>query len=300
MAAVASATRVSIPGFALEVASSKFAENNIQDGKRYFSITSNLSREMETAVYRQLWVAKGSPQGNPRYGEDCFHYRKGLSATGQELAQVIETYLDSLDLADNARERQRGDPSNRTFLHCPITLQPMTNPVIDRSGHTFEAEAITQWIARGPDYVCPIGNEPIAINELIPNRAIRDAIEACNAAADEPAQGESASQAYFRQRNVNLGLRSEFLAEIHIHHVAMDRLRREVRVFMDGYLELQRQSDQLREAVSQHDRAARESGARIDNLTAENSVLRDSARNSQNTAHQRKLQLTREIVQSWI
>jgi hypothetical protein len=80
----------------------------------------------------------------------------------------------------------------------------------------------------------------------------------------------------------------------------MDRLRREVRVFMDGYLELQRQSDQLREAVSQHDRAARESGARIDNLTAENSVLRDSARNSQNTAHQRKLQLTREIVQSWI
>jgi chromosome segregation ATPase len=68
----------------------------------------------------------------------------------------------------------------------------------------------------------------------------------------------------------------------------MDRLRREVRVFMDGYLDLQRQSDQLTEAVSQRDRVARDLRARIDNLTAENSALRESERNLQNTVHQRQ------------
>jgi hypothetical protein len=107
MAAVSLPKQVSVPGFTLEFASEQFYEGNIEQGRRYFKFTANLCPEMASAVYRGLWMAQGSPQGNPCYGEDCFHGRQGLSATGREIAGVIQQYWENLS---DARAQQGGDP----------------------------------------------------------------------------------------------------------------------------------------------------------------------------------------------
>lgn len=56
---------------------------------------------------------------------------------------------------------------------CPITLTIMENPVICDDGYTYEREAII----RLPNSISPMTRQPINKLNLIPNRAIKDAIE---------------------------------------------------------------------------------------------------------------------------
>lgn len=59
-----------------------------------------------------------------------------------------------------------------SMIFCPITQQPFEHPVIDRKGHTFEGEAIKQWITSQKDPTCPVGKEKITEEDLVPNRAL--------------------------------------------------------------------------------------------------------------------------------
>jgi Mg-chelatase subunit ChlD len=82
---------------------------------------------------------------------------------------------------------------------CPITHQLMQDPVSDRDGHTYEANAIAAWVReRGTS---PMTRTPLSLDDLVPNRALRDAIEefrrenglivvATAASASAPAQAE--------------------------------------------------------------------------------------------------------------
>ena len=57
---------------------------------------------------------------------------------------------------------------------CCITYQTMSDPVIDNDGHTYEREAIEQWVRiHGTS---PITRRPMSVDELRPNRAVLDAI----------------------------------------------------------------------------------------------------------------------------
>ncbi len=62
------------------------------------------------------------------------------------------------------------------ILICPITQQIMTDPVTDRDGNTYDRAAIMQWMATNS--TSPITRRPMTAAELVPNRIVRELLEA--------------------------------------------------------------------------------------------------------------------------
>jgi hypothetical protein len=58
---------------------------------------------------------------------------------------------------------------------CPITKALMKDPVLMKDGCTYERTAIAQALGRNP--ASPITRAPLSMNDAVPNRALRDAIE---------------------------------------------------------------------------------------------------------------------------
>jgi hypothetical protein len=65
------------------------------------------------------------------------------------------------------------EPSN-TFI-CPITQELMVDPVIDPDGNSYERKAIEGWLRQ--NNTSPITRAPLAITDLRPNRALKQAID---------------------------------------------------------------------------------------------------------------------------
>lgn len=57
---------------------------------------------------------------------------------------------------------------------CSITHELMVDPVIDPDGNSYEKRAIEEWIHRCA--TSPITRNPLSINDLRPNKALKDAI----------------------------------------------------------------------------------------------------------------------------
>ena len=62
-----------------------------------------------------------------------------------------------------------------SFL-CAITAEIMADPVSTADGHTYEHEAIAEWLAGGKT-TSPLTGEPLAHLHLTPNHALRQAIQ---------------------------------------------------------------------------------------------------------------------------
>ena len=62
-------------------------------------------------------------------------------------------------------------------LHCPLTLELMRDPVVDREGNTYERAAIERWLASG-HRTSPVTRAPLTPADLVPNRALRHIIGA--------------------------------------------------------------------------------------------------------------------------
>ncbi len=60
-------------------------------------------------------------------------------------------------------------------FNCPITGVVMVDPVTDREGNTYERTAILEWLTR--NQTSPITRNRLIQEDLIPNRAIKHAIE---------------------------------------------------------------------------------------------------------------------------
>ena len=58
---------------------------------------------------------------------------------------------------------------------CPLTLEIMINPLMDRSGRSFERKAILEWITT-KNSTCPITRQPLFVKDLIPNNKLRTEI----------------------------------------------------------------------------------------------------------------------------
>ncbi len=58
---------------------------------------------------------------------------------------------------------------------CPITLVVMTDPVMGSDGRTYERAAIVRWLQTNP--FSPMTRQPMTIQSLKPNYALRSAIE---------------------------------------------------------------------------------------------------------------------------
>ena len=76
---------------------------------------------------------------------------------------------------------------NSTFL-CPITKNPMIDPVIDHEGNSYEKEAIIEWLKI--KNISPITRNPLYIEQLVPNRALQNNLstdlELSSDSSDEP------------------------------------------------------------------------------------------------------------------
>ena len=96
-------------------------------------------------------------------------------ASRRPMASQICTTLEKAypELAEPREEAKVPPP--RDFV-CPITIDLMQDPVICSDGMTFERDAIMQWFAGGHK-TSPITNLELEHTNLVPNRALRSAIE---------------------------------------------------------------------------------------------------------------------------
>ena len=64
---------------------------------------------------------------------------------------------------------------------CPITGLPLTDPVVDPEGNTYERNAILHWLETHP--TSPLTRQSLSVDQLVPNRAIQALIAQEQAAA---------------------------------------------------------------------------------------------------------------------
>ena len=73
--------------------------------------------------------------------------------------------------------RQRSDQISELVV-CPITHEPMVDPVSAADGQTYERAAIEQWLAeereRGAVPISPLTGEPLKDTTLRPNFLARE------------------------------------------------------------------------------------------------------------------------------
>ena len=62
----------------------------------------------------------------------------------------------------------------RGFM-CPVTLELMKDPVLASDGHSYERKAIELWLSKNDS--SPVTNLPLPNKGLVPNHALRAAIE---------------------------------------------------------------------------------------------------------------------------
>lgn len=83
----------------------------------------------------------------------------------------------SVSLSETKAADERSSiPSRQIPAHfcCPITLEVMVDPVIDREGNTYDRHAIVEWLKKEKN--SPLSREPLAEGLLVPNIALRNAI----------------------------------------------------------------------------------------------------------------------------
>jgi U-box domain len=62
-----------------------------------------------------------------------------------------------------------------TTYYCPLTLNLMKDPVLDRCGHCFDRDAITTWLQ--VHEMCPISRKPLHPQDLMEAVALKERIE---------------------------------------------------------------------------------------------------------------------------
>eukprot|EP01125_Pyxidicula_operculata_P021810 TRINITY_DN865_c3_g1_i1.p1 TRINITY_DN865_c3_g1~~TRINITY_DN865_c3_g1_i1.p1 ORF type:complete len:728 (+),score=208.85 TRINITY_DN865_c3_g1_i1:36-2219(+) len=95
----------------------------------------------------------------------------------ESLLQELKNPLSKPKEFKDVEEKNRADPIHHDFPEhfcCPITSSIMKDPVMTPSGHTYERETILVHLSR--NQTDPLTNEPLTMNDLIPNRALKNAI----------------------------------------------------------------------------------------------------------------------------
>ena len=61
-----------------------------------------------------------------------------------------------------------------TLLTCPLSLDTLEDPVIDKCGHTFERQQIQEWLKNND--TCPLSRQRITRADLSPNLMVKKAV----------------------------------------------------------------------------------------------------------------------------
>eukprot|EP00803_Ostreobium_quekettii_P009239 evm.model.scf_479.6 EVM.evm.TU.scf_479.6 scf_479:33896-37924(+) len=71
---------------------------------------------------------------------------------------------------------EKGAPQAPSSFYCPISMELMSEPVMVATGHTYDKECIERWLAQG-HRTCPVTGQRLRHLELVPNFALRNAIQ---------------------------------------------------------------------------------------------------------------------------
>lgn len=82
----------------------------------------------------------------------------------------------NLQLRMEQQQQQQQQEENQLpqSFYCPLTLAVMSEPVMDPEGNSYEKHAIEDWLSRNS--TSPITRNPLSVNDLVANRALREAI----------------------------------------------------------------------------------------------------------------------------
>ncbi|KAK9743010.1 hypothetical protein RND81_03G211100 [Saponaria officinalis] len=104
----------------------------------------------------------------------CDMSRKNRPDLGSDVWRVLEPMKASCPSSSVLRLTSDNHAPN--YFICPIFQELMQDPHIASDGFTYEAEAIRGWIDSGHD-TSPMTNVALANHNIIPNRALRSAIQ---------------------------------------------------------------------------------------------------------------------------
>uniref|UniRef100_A0A0E0MJX1 U-box domain-containing protein n=1 Tax=Oryza punctata TaxID=4537 RepID=A0A0E0MJX1_ORYPU len=79
---------------------------------------------------------------------------------------------------------------------CPISLQPMHDPVTSPTGISYDRRAIHRWLAAG-HASCPVTGQPLSLSDLTPNLTLRRLIHSWHSSTtstSSPVERSSASR----------------------------------------------------------------------------------------------------------
>ncbi|CAN6208581.1 unnamed protein product [Urochloa humidicola] len=93
-----------------------------------------------------------------------------------EVWGVVEALRDDAASSSASSSRPVSDENCTPYFICPISQDIMNDPHIAADGFTYEAEAIRNWLDSGHD-TSPMTNMRLEHDELIPNHALRSAIQ---------------------------------------------------------------------------------------------------------------------------
>ena len=95
------------------------------------------------------------------------------NATSSTYQHMRQTLLHEAD-ADSEAAPADAKASHPQHLTCPITMDLFDDPVTTKYGHTYERAAITSHLGRSS--ADPLTKQPLALNDIFPAFAIRDAV----------------------------------------------------------------------------------------------------------------------------
>jgi len=72
--------------------------------------------------------------------------------------------------------QQTEDTIPQEFI-CPLTLEVMDDPVMNRAGHSYEQSAIVEWLRQSKDGTCPLTRKAIKISDFVSNRFLQKKIQ---------------------------------------------------------------------------------------------------------------------------
>ena len=135
---------------------------------------------LRISATRLRWqVARGAAPWNREHGRARSPLNFHSSLGGRRTARPSR-------MAAKSERAEPGEALEPPFeFVCPITCEIFRDPVVAADGHTYEREAIEQWIRRRAR--SPVTNLPLANSDLVPNinmkKLVADFVEAAAAAA---------------------------------------------------------------------------------------------------------------------
>ncbi|CAL4886078.1 unnamed protein product [Urochloa decumbens] len=102
----------------------------------------------------------------------------GVNLTPRELLEEARGVLGAAAASGAAPPSRSRPPLDDVpaYFVCPILKEVMRDPQIAGDGFTYEAEAIREWLRGGHD-TSPMTNLKLLTRKLVPNHALRDAIQ---------------------------------------------------------------------------------------------------------------------------